>query len=262
MSDQMVYRYAEFVPPGLHSIADAAAMRGVPLVGILGNDDHTYGAHLSEVRLKATGRGNDYTLLPPPGTTYSRAGAGIDLGMGPEWMGEWLESVRLRCQTGEIGFVGELIGDPDLVPGPGMDAHVHLYASAAAGWTWVPYTGTGHVEWCHLWIRRDRLGDAGLGARLFDGWTNSGRVIGMSDADVAAAVTKGTATQAALKAMVEKQVRGMTFAIPGYEKEVLGTLLGRTRGHTDKDHVLNPADVLTPEVTAKLVAAVIAELKK
>lgn len=214
MSDKQAELYEEFVPPGLLSIWDAAKPLGFGLSGFLGNDAHTYGAHLSEARLQATGRPGDYTLRPAPAANNHRAGAGIDLGTGPVgsgpvWSGEWLDWVRRQCQSGAITFVGELIGDPDLIPGPRTDAHTHMYATAP-DWSWVPYTGTGHVAWCHLWIRRDRLGDTSLGARLFDGWGKDGRTEEedeMSTSDVNAII------------------HAATFSIPGHTYRTLDEIL-------------------------------------
>lgn len=215
-------RYAEFVPPGLQSIWDAAKPLGFGLSGMLADDDHTYGGHLSAARLKGTKRPDDYTLTPPPGTQYERACAAIDLGTGPvgngpEWSGEWLESVRRRCQSGEIGFVGEIIGDPDLIPGPAMDAHVHMYASAKTAWTWVPYQGSGHVAWCHLWILRNRLGDASLGTRLFDGWGKEGEDEDMDSAEV------------------ERIVRAMDFRIPNHTYTKLDRILPALSSLADRN---------------------------
>lgn len=214
-------RYGEFVPPGVQSIWDTAKPLGFGLSGMKADDDHSFGGHLSATRLLDTGQKNDYTLKPPPGKQYERACAAIDLGTGPvgngpAWSGEWLESVRARCQSGEFGFLGEIIGDPDLIPGPSMDAHVHMYASAKTAWTWVPYTGTGHVAWCHLWILRSRLGDASLGARLFEGWTKEGA---KDDMD---------------KAEVERIVRGMEFRIPNHTYTKLDVILPAVSGLADR----------------------------
>lgn len=205
-------RYGEFSPPAIESIWAAAKPLGFGLSGKMADDLHTYGAHLSTARLLGTNHVKDYTLNPPAGKQYERACAAIDLGtgpvgVGPEWAGEWLDDVRRRCQSGEIGFIGEIIGDPDLVPGPRMDAHVHMYTSARDGWSWVPYTGEGHVAWCHLWILRNRLGDASLGTRLFDGWGPNGR-----EDDVN-------------KDQVEAIVRAMDFRIPDHTYTKLGQIL-------------------------------------
>lgn len=233
-------RFGEVVPPALQSIWTAAQRLGFGLVGIKGNNAHTFGAHLSQARLQGTGHADDYTLAPPPGKTNHTAAAAIDLGTGPigagpSWAGEWLEDVRRRCASGEIGFIGELIGDPDLIPGPASDPHVHLY-STAPDWAWVPYEGTGHVAWCHLWIRRDRLSDTGLGARLFQGWGINGR-----EEDPVAS------------SEVEKTVRAMTFTIPGHTYNHLDQILPALSGLVDR--------LTGPEFRAQLVAEVIAELK-
>lgn len=206
--------YEEYVPPGLLSVWHAARPLGFGLSGLLGDDEHRYGAHLSQARLVGTGHPQDYTLIPPPAAAHYRAGAAIDLGTGPvgegpSWAGEWLEDVRARCATGEIGFIGEIIGDPDLILGAGSDTHVPLYATAPS-WAWAPYRGTGHVAWCHLWIRRDRLGDVSLGSRLFAGWSATGR----------------TTTGRSLTMLdIEKIVRGMTWTIPGHTYTRLADIL-------------------------------------
>lgn len=233
-------RYAEFAPPALLAIEHAAVPLGFALVGMVGNDAHTYGAHLSQVRLQATGHGGDYTLTPAPGAANARGAAAIDLGTGPvgdgpAWAGEWLEWVRGRCQSGEFGFIGEIIGDPDLVPGADTDAHTALYATGP-GWQWVPYQGQGHVAWCHLWIKRDRLSDTGLGRRLFEGWGPEGYTpaTGESVSDI------------------EQTVRGMSFPIPGHTYLRLGDILPAQQRVLDT--------LCSPEYRHQLVTEIAAEV--
>jgi hypothetical protein len=234
--------YEEFVPPGVQSIWDTARPLGFGLSGIRGNNAHTYGLHLSAARLQGTGHGSDPTLAPPAGTRYTKAAAAIDLGTGPAgdgplWAGEWLEDVRRRCQVGEIGFIWELIGDPDLIPGPVSDAHVHLYACAPS-WEWVPYTGQGHVAWCHVGIRRDRLADTSLGVRLFAGWNAEGK-------------------EEATVADVDKTVRAMKFTVPGHTYDRLDEILPAFGKLIDT--MSGPA--WRQRLIADVRAAVIAELK-
>lgn len=214
MSMTQATEYAEFVPPALLSIWAQAAPLGFGLSGFLGDDDHHYGAHLSQARLQGTGRPTDYTLTPAPSIKNHRAGAAIDLGTGPvgngpSWAGEWLEWVRAQCQSGAIDFLGEIIGDPDLILGPGTDEHVHLYATGP-DWQWVPYTGTGHVAWCHLWVRRDRLNDTTLGIRIFSEWTKSGHIITEEGVPVAD---------------IQTIVRNMRFKVPGHTYTTLDQIL-------------------------------------
>lgn len=249
-----IQRFAEFVPPALLSIQREATARGMGYSGSLGNDTHTFGAHLSLNRLVATGKQNDYTLHPPPLPGFERAAAAIDLGAGPAWAGEWLEEVRARCKSGKITFLGELIGDPDLVPGLGRDARIARYA-APPSWDWVPYSGTGHVAWCHLWVRRNRLADGSIGAALFQGWGTTGRIgASLSDADIAAQLlTTGSRTRRAVESIVEN----MQFPIPNHTYRTLGTILPALSALADRMAGAN-REAFKKEV----VAAVLEELRK
>lgn len=222
----MVARFREFVPTGVSSIAAAAKACGLPVAGALADDDHHFGGHLSETRLKATGRGTDPTLIPPPAPGYERACAAIDIATPhtpPAWAGEWLEDVRRRAKAGRLSFLFELIGDPDLIPGLRADDHIAMYAAPSTQWEWVPFTGTGHVAWCHLTLRRDRLSDPTLGEQIFDGWTAAGRKgPQMSDIEIGAAIlTAGSHARTA----VESVIRNAIFPIPNHTYKTLPEIL-------------------------------------
>lgn len=216
VTDYQAAHYAEFSPAGIESIAAEALRLGFTIVGKKADDAHTYGAHLSKARLLGTGHTRDYTLTPPPSTRNDRACAAIDLGMGPEWSGEWLDDLRVRCRTGAIGFIGELIGDPDLILGPGTDVKEALYASAGTEWIWTRYMGTGHVAWCHIWVKRDRLADVGLGPRVFEGWGTAGR------------------DDVVNRAQVEAIVRDMDFPIKNHTYKKLDQILNALSGLADR----------------------------
>ena len=215
MSDFQSLRYSEFVPPALLSIVTEAKRCGLPLVGAKGNDAHTFGAHLSLARLVGTGRKTDYTLNPPPSSRNERAVAAIDLGASPRFTGEFLEDLRARCATGAIGFLGEIIGAPTL-RGPNRETHA-LYASAKNGWKWEPYQGEGHVTWFHLWILRDRLSDAGIGKRVFEGWGPEGK------------------DDVVNRAQVEAIVRDMDFPIVNHTYTKLDKILNALSGLADRN---------------------------
>ena len=71
-----------------------------------------------------------------------------------------------------------------------------------------PREGEGHIAWCHLWVFRDRLSDAGIGARLFEGWGPNGR--------------EGEIVN---KEQVEKIVRDMDFPIVNHTYTKLDKIL-------------------------------------
>jgi hypothetical protein len=216
VSDFQSIRYGEFTPPALESIARAAKARGLSVKGTKGDDAHTYGAHLSLDRLHGTGRRNDYTAKPPPSARYRAAVAGIDIGLDQPWAGEWVEDVRARCRTGAIGFLGEIIGDPDLIHGPRVDTKDSLRACAPE-WTWQRYDGDGHITWAHFWVLRDRLADAGLGARLFEGWGLEGRNDDMTPKEV------------------EAIVRNMDWKLTNHTYTKLATILDETSKVADRN---------------------------
>ena len=217
MSDFQSLRYSEFNPPALLSIMAELKLRGLTLVGTKGNDAHVRGAHLSKARLLGTGRTKDYTLYPPPSVRNDRAVAGIDIGLTQPWAGEWVEDLRVRCASGAIGFLGEIIGDPDLDSGPAVDKREARYASAKTGWQWETYTGQGHVNWVHLWVYRDRLSDAGIGRRVFEGWGPDGR------------------DDVVNKAQVEAIVREMDFPIRNHTYTKLDKILNALSSLADRN---------------------------
>lgn len=174
----MVERYNERPAIALSSVLPHLRRIGAGLSGILGNDSHRYGFHLSPARLRGTGHGDDYSLRGPKNTPIldDRAGCAIDIGMGWPAAGEWLEDTRERCAAGELPQVFELIGDPDLLPGPAKDIKNACYAAASTSWRWVEYEGQGHVTWCHVGIGRKYANDVTFGDQLLGGWTATGRI--------------------------------------------------------------------------------------
>jgi hypothetical protein len=171
-------RYNEHPAAALVSVLEHLERVGASLSGIGGNDAHRFGYHLSAVRLNANGLGGDSSLRGagnnPPADLH--AACAIDIGRSA-WRhhGEWLEDVRRRCAAGQLPQVAELIGDPDLLPGPAIDGVKAMYAAPSTGWRWVPYTGQGHTAWCHVSIYRRYANDDTFGDDLFAGWGPNGR---------------------------------------------------------------------------------------
>lgn len=182
----MAERYGEHPAPALASVLPHLGRVGATLAGIIANDAHTYGAHLSRDRLVGTGHGEDYTLRGAPNTPVvdDRAACAIDIGMAWPAAGEWLADVQVRAARGDLPQVFELIGDPDLILGPGQDAHQALYAAPSTGWAWVDYTGQGHVTWCHVAVGRRYANDRSFGDQLLGGWSSTGRTDDVSAQDV------------------------------------------------------------------------------
>lgn len=174
----MVQQYNEHPAAALKSVLPEMERIGAGLSGILGNDLHKYGYHLSRNRLVGTGLTGDYSLVGAEDTPVvdARAGCAIDIGMDWQAAGEWLEWVRAERQAGRLLQVAELIGDPDMIPGLPKDIKDACYTSAAHGWKWVNYTGQGHVTWCHVGIGRRYANDETFGKALLGGWSATGRV--------------------------------------------------------------------------------------
>lgn len=170
--------YAEYPSLAVASVRDRASELGIGINGIVGNDDHRYGYHLSPARLRGTGHSNDYSLQGALNHVVAdRAACAVDVLMNWTASGEWLESVRRRCASGTTPQIAELIGDPDFKPGAGKDTFRAMYADHRNGWRWVEYTGEGHVAWCHLAVFRSFANSATLGDSVFRGWSRNGVIL-------------------------------------------------------------------------------------
>jgi hypothetical protein len=161
-------RYGERPAAALAGCLPIMRQLGAPLSGIIGNDAHTYGWHLSPARLRGTGQADDYSLRAPGDHVVDdRAASAIDIGMswadGEATSRPGLERVRAARAAGRLPQVSELIGSPD-----GRRA---LYAAPSTSWRWEPYTGSGHIGWCHVGIYRKHANDTTFGPALFAVWT-------------------------------------------------------------------------------------------
>lgn len=169
-------QYNEHGAAALKSCEPHIIRVGARVVGMVADDDHRYGWHLSARRLIGTGRDDDKSLRGPNlPIVDDRAACAIDISADWPASGEWLEDVRQRCASGDLVDVAEIIGDPDLIPGAPRDIKDACYAAPSTGWRWVEYRGQGHVTWCHIGIWRARANDRTLGDRLLGGWTAAGR---------------------------------------------------------------------------------------
>lgn len=173
----MIELYNEHAAAALTSVLPEMKRVGAGLSGILGNDGHTYGWHLSARRLRGTGKTSDKSLFGNNVPIVDdRAGCAIDIGMAWQASGEWLEDVRQRVKAGQLPEVSELIGDPDKIPGAPRDIKDACYAAPSTKWEWVNYSGQGHVTWCHVGIWRKHANDTRFGKKLLGGWSATGRI--------------------------------------------------------------------------------------
>lgn len=171
--------YNEHAAIALRSCRPQLDRLGVEVVGILGNDDHKYGYHLSKARLIGTGRTGDASLFGAKNVPCvdDRAACAIDYAMDWPASGEHLEDTRRRVAAGELHQITQIIGDPDLIPGAPRDIRDAAYAAASTGWRWVEYQGLGHVTWSHIGIGRRYSNDADFGAQLFGKWNRDGLIV-------------------------------------------------------------------------------------
>lgn len=165
----MSQRYEEHAAKALMSVRPHLERVGASLSGIVANDGHTYGYHLSSVRLGATGKRTDYSLKGQANIPVvdERAACAIDIGMGWPASRTWLEWVRTQRRAGHLMQITELIGS--------TDGRTARYAAASTDWAWDHYDGDGHVGWCHVGIGRRHANDTSFGDALFAGWTSEGR---------------------------------------------------------------------------------------
>ena len=169
MTTSLYQRYAEHPAVALSSVLPHLTRVGASLSGIGGNDLHTFGYHLSQVRLRATGMATDYSLQGDANTPVVDAHAACAIDIGMDWPAAraWLEWVRAERAAGRLGHVAELIGS--------TDGRTARYAAATSGWLWERYEGTGHVDWCHVAVGRRWANDDGFGDALLAGWSATGR---------------------------------------------------------------------------------------
>lgn len=138
--------------------------------GIIGNDAHSYGYHLSRNRLLGTGHRGDYSITGPHdvGGPNDTACA-LDLFMhGWPASRAWVSWARAERAAGRLPEIAELIGSPD-----GKRA---LYAADTTGWRWTVYQGEGHISWTHVAIYRQSANNASFATRAFGRWTRNGLV--------------------------------------------------------------------------------------
>lgn len=165
----MSQRYNEHPAKALTSVVPHLDRVGASLSGIVANDAHRYGYHLSAVRLGATGKRTDYSLKGQANIPVAddRAACAIDIGMDWPASRAWLEWVRTQRRAGRLMQITELIGS--------VDGRKAMYAAPSTDWVWDHYDGDGHVAWCHVGIGRRHANDTSFGEQLLAGWTADGR---------------------------------------------------------------------------------------
>jgi len=162
-------RYGEHPAAALSSVVPHLKRIGATLSGIVANDAHTYGYHLSAARLRGTGKAQDYSMTGPANAPAAdqHAACAIDVGMAWPASRSWLEWVRTERAAGRLPQITELIGSTD-----GKTAR---YAAASTAWKWNRYTGGGHVAWCHVAIGRRWANDDDFGDALLGRWDANGQ---------------------------------------------------------------------------------------
>jgi hypothetical protein len=161
-------RYGEHPAAALSSVVPHLKRVGASLSGIVANDAHTYGYHLSAARLRGTGKAQDYSMTGPANAPAAdqHAACAIDIGMAWPASRTWLEWVRAERAAGRLPQITELIGS--------TDGRAARYAAASTGWKWSRYTGDGHVAWCHVAIGRRYANQDDFGDALLGRWTATG----------------------------------------------------------------------------------------
>jgi hypothetical protein len=146
--------------PGLVIEKDRLHVIGGSFLGIIGDENHSFGYHL------CAPPDGDYSTLGSTNRPVGPYSCAIDIGMNWPASRTWLRWLIGEIREDRIQGIAEVIGSYD-----GSDVR---YWSDDSGWetNGVRYDGEGHDTWTHVAVYRST---ARIDHRLLAGWTRDGQ---------------------------------------------------------------------------------------
>jgi len=163
----MAAGYPEHGSKNLISVTVEMRRIGASNDGMVGNDAHKYGYHLSPNRLIGNGISGDYSLQGTINRVVDRqAACAIDIVNDWPASRKWIAWMFTEYAAGRLPHVVEIIGS--------LDGKVASYAAISTGRKRVRYTGTGHIGWTHVAHGRSFANQTTLGKELLGKWDANG----------------------------------------------------------------------------------------